>query len=113
MEFDEQQRGDVTVLQIVGQLDALTEDQMFAKIEELVLKNKIRLIIDIGSLEFVDSAGIGTLVSLFKRMRLMKGDAKILKLGGQPREIFKLLRLDKAFECFDALDKALASKWPS
>jgi anti-sigma B factor antagonist len=113
VEFEEQQHGEVTVLKILGQLDALTEDQMFAKIEDLVLRNKTRLVIDIFKLEFVDSAGIGALVSLFKRMRLLKGDAKILGLGGQPREIFKLLRLDKAFECFDALDKALASKWPS
>jgi anti-anti-sigma regulatory factor len=47
-------------------------------------------------------------VSLFKRVRTLQGDVKIARLSGQPAEIFKLLRLDRAFEIFKTIDEAVA-----
>ncbi|HMW03405.1 MAG TPA: STAS domain-containing protein, partial [Acidobacteriota bacterium] len=47
--------------------------------------------------DLIDSSGVGAIVSLFKRVRTLQGDVKIARLRGQPAEIFKLLRLDRAF----------------
>ena len=51
-------------------------------------------------------SGVGAIVSLFKRARTLGGDVKISGLRGQPREIFKLLRLDRAFDIFEDVQAA-------
>jgi anti-sigma B factor antagonist len=109
IQFVEKTHGDVTELALDGQLSAGVEEQMMAKNEELLALGRIRLVIDLAALKFIDSSGIGALVSLFKRVRSQKGDVKIAALAGQPREIFKLLKLDKAFEVYDSTDLALKS----
>jgi anti-anti-sigma regulatory factor len=50
---------------------------------------------------------VGAIVSLFKRVRTLQGDVKIARLRGQPAEIFKLLRLDRAFELYDSVEGAV------
>ena len=47
-------------------------------------------------------------VSLFKRLRTLGGDVKIAGLTGQPKEIFRLLRLDRVFDVFDSVEAAAA-----
>lgn len=99
--------GDVTVVQLRGNLDALTAPTLKKEVEALLSIQKTRLIFDFADLELIDSSGVGAVVSLFKRARTLRGDARIARLGGQPAEIFRLLRLDRAFEVHADIEHAL------
>jgi anti-sigma B factor antagonist len=107
--FLEHEHGDVTQVVVQGQLTAEAETQFLARNEDLVSRGKIRVVLDLAGIHYIDSSGIGVIVSLFKRVRLQNGDVKLANLGGQPREIFRLLRLDKAFELYDSLEGAVAA----
>ena len=108
LDYDKQELGDVTVFSLKGNLDALTAPSLKKEIEALLAARKINVVFDMSGLELIDSSGVGAIVSLFKRVRTLQGDVKIARLQGQPSEIFKLLRLNRAFEIFDTIDGAVA-----
>lgn len=108
--FDFQQHeqdSGVIVLALGGRLDALTAPELRPTIDKLVESGNHQVVCDMEQLETIDSSGVGAIVSLFKRLRMKGGDVKIARLQGQPKEIFRLLRLDRAFDLFDALGPAV------
>ena len=106
LEHNREDRDDVVVLKLKGNLDALTAQDLRPVIDELVSNRTTQVIFDLGELTLIDSSGVGAIVSLFKRVRLLGGDVKIARLTNQPKEIFRLLRLDRAFELFETVEEA-------
>ena len=86
--FVEQEHGDVTQLAIQGPLTVEVEKQMNAKSEELVALGKTRVVLDLAGIKYIDSSGIGTIISLFKRVRLVNGDVKIANLKIEKTALF-------------------------
>ena len=105
-EFRIEEIEDVVVLALKGNLDAVTATDLRPTIDELVANRKTKVVFDLLELELIDSSGVGAIVSLFKRVRMLGGDVKIARLANQPKEIFRLLRLDRAFALFDSLEEA-------
>ncbi len=108
LEFEQTNRDDIVVLTLKGNLDALTATDLRPTIDELVSSRRLKVIFDLAGLTLIDSSGVGAIVSLFKRVRMLGGDVKIACLAHQPKEIFRLLRLDRAFELFDTVEAAEA-----
>lgn len=98
----------VTILTLRGHLDALNAPSLKRETEELVGQKRTQVVFDMSQLELIDSSGVGAIVSLFKQVRTRHGDVKIASLHGQPREIFKLLRLDRAFDLSDNVGLAVS-----
>lgn len=98
---------DITVFALRGNLDALTAPTLKKELENLLANRRIHVVFDLSGLELIDSSGVGAIVGLFKRVRTLQGDVKIAQLRGQPAEIFKLLRLNRAFEIFESIDQAV------
>jgi len=97
----------VEVLALEGRLDAVTAPELRPTIDALVARGpKQRVVCDLRSLETIDSSGVGAIISLFKRLRLKGGDVCIARLRGQPKEIFRLLRLDRAFDLYETIEQA-------
>lgn len=90
--------GDILILEVEGNLDAITAPEIRHVIETIVNADWKKVIVDMSKLNLIDSSGVGAIVSLYKRIRLKKGDVKIAGISGQPKEIFRLLGLDKAFD---------------
>lgn len=96
------EQDNLSILYLKGGLTALTALEMKGVIHDLVSERHLRVVIDFSNLEVIDSSGVGAIVSLFKRIRALQGDVKVVGLHGQPRDIFKLLGLDKAFDVVDS-----------
>lgn len=107
LDYQKTEQANVTVFALKGNLDALTAPALKKEIEALLAARRIQVVFDLQSLDLIDSSGVGAIVSLFKRVRTLQGDVKIARLRGQPAEIFKLLRLDRAFELYDSVDAAV------
>ncbi len=108
-DYKKEERDGVIIFTLIGSLDIGTVSTLKADIDAIVTGGKRKVLFDLYDLEQVDSSGIGAIIALFKRVRSNKGDVKIARLIGQPKEIFSLLRLDRVFEIHDDLDKALNS----
>ena len=85
----------VVRLVIEGELDALSSPNLRNEMDKLVATQPTRVEVDFKSLRMVDSSGVGTLVSLYKRVRAQGGAVMLMGLRDQPLAIFRLLRLDR------------------
>lgn len=105
--IEREDRQEVTILALHGQLDALNAPSLKHETEKLVDANRIQVVFDMSGLRLIDSSGVGAIVSLFKQVRTRHGDVRIASLQDQPLEIFKLLRLDRAFALHDSVEDAV------
>lgn len=106
LNYEQKLHGDITVLSVSGNLDSLTVPEIRPEIEKIVSAGASKIALDLSALEVIDSSGIGAIVSLFKRIRGLGGDVKIVGVRGQPREILRLLGLERAFDIVATLDEA-------
>jgi len=102
--------GDVTNVRLKGSLDVRGVSTFTRDFDARRSAGMRRVIFDCGDLEWVDAAGIGVFITLFRRYRFSnKGTVQIARLFGQPRDIFRLLRLDRVFDIAPELDAAHGS----
>ncbi len=72
------------------------------------LNGRTDLVIDLGNLEFVDSAGLGVLVGIYRRVK--KCGRRVAVAGAQPyvSRVMKIIKLDQVFESYPDVPSALA-----
>lgn len=99
--------GDREVLRIEGVLNLATLDQLKGEIDRILTSPISVVVLDLEHLKEIDSSGIGAIVSLLKRMRMKKGDVRLLRLRGGVKKLFELLRIDRSMEVYEELEKAL------
>jgi anti-sigma B factor antagonist len=93
----------VTLLRLSGELDVQSCPELRPLLDTLATQQGRNVTVDLSELQLIDSSGVGVLVSLYKRVRSRGGTVKFVGVTAQPLAIFKLLRLDRAFECSPAL----------
>lgn len=101
----------VAVLVVVQEerLDAHNSGEFKSQILRLFEEGKSNLIVDLQAVRFVDSSGLGALVSGFKNASSRNGSLKLSGLQLQVKSMFELTRLHRVFEIFADVDEALAS----
>jgi anti-sigma B factor antagonist len=92
------QEHDRTVLRLRGELDALSCPDLRPVVDAIAEHERCAVTVDLSELRLIDSSGVGVLVSLYKRVRANGGEVRFAGVTAQPLVIFKLLRLDRAFE---------------
>jgi anti-sigma B factor antagonist len=107
MHIEVENRGDVSVMHCGGSLDA-DSIAAFKKVAyDLVDKGVTRLVVDFANLTFVDSMGLGALISLLRRVRQRQGDVKVVALTDDVKTIFEITRLHRLFEVCADLNTAI------
>lgn len=105
----EQKGGAVLLAVHEERLDAHNSSELKAQMVKLFEEGKNNLVIDLQSVRFVDSSGLGALVSGFKNASSRNGSLKLSGLQLQVKSMFELTRLHRVFEIFADVDEALAS----
>ena len=106
-QFHKERRGAVTVLALTGNLDAVTAAQLKPEVIAIADAKELKVVVNLLPMTLVDSSGVGVLISLFKRTRAQGGQVYFSGLTGQPKEVFRLLRLDRSLDLFDTVDEAV------
>jgi len=101
MEIFDEKVGSVMVLQINGRIDALNSSALKTKIAQLIDKNIKNILMDLSGVDFIDSSGLGSLVSCLRSVSQAGGNLKITSLQNNPKNLFETTRLDRVFELFD------------
>ena len=108
--IEEREYGDVTVLGLVGQVVLDDGDLVFRKrIHDLVERGRVKLVLDLSAVDYIDSAGIGMIVGKLKTVRERNGDMKLLKLNARGIRVFGITKLVFVFETFDNEEQAVKS----
>jgi anti-sigma B factor antagonist len=90
-------------------LDAHNSGDLKAQMLKLFEEGKNSLVIDLQAVRFVDSSGLGALVSGFKNASSRNGNLKLSGLQLQVKSMFELTRLHRVFEIFSDVEEALDS----
>jgi len=104
---DVEERTGTAVLRLFGSLDIATALPWKPDVA-LLAERFASVAVDLAELVLIDSSGVGVLISLFKRVRERGGEVVFASVNGQPREIFRLLRLDRSLDLAAGVDEALA-----
>jgi len=102
------EHNDRHVWRLEGVLNASNVAQLKEEMENIIKSDIPVVVLDVEHLTEIDSSGIGAIVSLLKRMRMKKGDVRLLRLRGGVKRLFELLRIDRSMEVFEDLEQALA-----
>ncbi len=107
--MDVRQAGNgVAVVDIKGEVTAACEPVLMAAYEEAEAGGARRLVLNFGGLEYMNSGGIGMLVTLLVRANRQRQELAAFGLSDHYREIFELTRLDEAITIYDDEASALA-----
>ncbi|WP_028863923.1 STAS domain-containing protein [Psychromonas aquimarina] len=91
------------MVKLSGEMDALGCSKIRPNLEEITTQNHHHIILDISSISFIDSSGIGAIVFLFKRLKEQGRSMEITGVQGQPQELMTLLRIDCAIPLTPAI----------
>ena len=110
LQVAERDLGDVTILQIKGQLILDEGDMPLRKdIDALVEHGHVNLVFDLHDVSRLDSAGIGTLVNSYLAAHRHGGDLKLLHVPPRATRMLMLAKLAGIFEIYDSEDAVVES----
>jgi anti-sigma B factor antagonist len=113
MRIEERIDGDVLVLEVKERrVDARSASDLKEKIGGSVGRGFDRIVLDLEEVEFVDSSGMGAIVS---GLKLLASSSNLVISGASTpvRELFKVTRMDQVFRMFPTIaeaQKALAGR---
>ena len=110
MQIAERQSGSVTVLDLSGKV-TLGEDSTLLKdkLQSLLHQGKKNLILNLAQVSYVDSAGLGALVSAYTTVTREGGSLKLVSVTKRLQDLLSITKLLTVFETFDSEDEALRS----
>lgn len=110
MKISQRQSGDVTILDISGRITIGEGD---VQVRDAVLENleagRTKLLLDMGKVSGMDSAGVGELVAAFTTARNRGGQLKLLKLSPKVSSVLQITQLHGVLEIHDDEQQAVAS----
>ena len=99
----------VAVIAVSGQITGLSEDTLMGGYNEASVDQPATVILDFSGLEYMNSSGIGLLVTLLIRTQRAKQQLMAAGLTDHYREILQLTRLDEAIAIHDDVSAAVAA----
>lgn len=100
---------DIEILILHGRLDSSHAKEFKKEIDILEKENRVRIVLDMEGVSFIDSAGLGALISALRAANRQGGDIRIGSLQPQSRALFELVRLHKVFAIFNNREEAIKS----
>ena len=91
-----------------NRLDTNLVTDFKSKSAEFVKNGNVNLVINMSSVQFIDSSMLGTLISLLKEVGT-HGEIKLCNLTKNVKLVFQMTHLDKIFGVFDSEKKAIDS----
>lgn len=85
------------IVKPIGEIDIYTSEQFKAKLIDIILEKKSNVLIDCEELEFIDSTGLGVLISALKEARSIDKEIRIKNIKPNIKKLFFLTKLDEVF----------------
>jgi anti-sigma B factor antagonist len=100
--------GNVTVIDCPSRLDANISDDLKKIMFDLIEQKKFKIVINLSDTDYVDSSGLGAIVSRISVTRSNNGDVRLVTQTKSILDLLDLTRLNKILKCYD--DVKTASK---
>ena len=108
--ISERRIGDVTILDLRGRLVFDEGDVSCAeRIDRLIREERIQIVVNLQDVSYIDSAGVGALVSKYVTLRKRGGNLKLMCLSERVRHVLSIAQLFGVFESFESEELAVRS----
>lgn len=97
----------VTVVAPTGRLDVAGAPILKEAISEAARSQSPRIVIDLEGVSFVDSTGLGSVISALKQIRSKEGELRLAAPNQQVRVVLELTTLDRVFPYYPTVEEAL------
>ena len=109
MTTDIRKLGGVTIVDISGRIELGEESAALRDlVRDLLSKGQKQILFNLGDVNYIDSSGLGHLVSAFTSVRKQQGELKLLNLTNKVHDLMQITRLYTVFDIMD--DEAVAVK---
>lgn len=88
-------------------VDAHNSEELKKQILQYLENGQINLVIDLAEVQFIDSSGLGALLSGYKNTTIKQGNLVLTGLQNQVQSMFELTRLHRIFEIYPGVKEAL------
>lgn len=110
LQIVEREAGDVTILDLAGEITLDDGDLVYRKkIHELLDQNRLKILLNLSGVARIDSAGVGMLAAKLKTARERHGDVKLVSLTSRSSHLFGMMKILTVFEAFETEDAAIKS----
>lgn len=100
---------EISVIKVSGFVDTTTSAELEESLKRVLRKGVFKVIIDLGGVNYISSAGWGIFISEIKNIRENGGDLKLAAMVPDVFEVFELLEFQTILESFDSVDEAIES----
>ena len=107
VEMDVREEGQVRILTCRGRLDAQVSGDVKDQIQQLIDEGAVCLVLNLEGVDFLDSSGLGALVSSLRKIKEKKGEIKLTGLRPEVRSIFDITRVARLFNIHGNIKEAL------
>jgi anti-sigma B factor antagonist len=97
----------IAVIKVGGYIDTTTSAELEHSLAAVLKSNCYNIIIDLGNVDYISSAGWGIFISEIKGIRESRGDLKLVRMIPDVYEVFELLEFHYILKAFDTLEDAI------
>ena len=109
MAFRVSKEGEITVVDVDGQLIVGNRQELKQKVLDELEKGDRKFLVDFTETGYIDSSGLGVLVSLSNLLREVGGELRLSTLNEDLRTLFELTKLDTLFRIADSREEGLSA----
>jgi anti-sigma B factor antagonist len=109
MEINTSEMKRVFLFEVIGRVDSNNANELGSALDTAVDEGKTNLVLDLGGVEYMSSAGLREMVRVLKRVKRTGGDLRIASPSDRVREVLELAGLDSIFEIYPTQVEAVGS----
>lgn len=98
----------IAIVKVGGYIDTTTSAELEHALSSILKSSCYNIIIDLGNVDYISSAGWGIFISEIKGIREQRGDLKLVRMIPDVYEVFELLEFHYILKAFDSLEEAIS-----
>jgi anti-sigma B factor antagonist/stage II sporulation protein AA (anti-sigma F factor antagonist) len=109
MDISLKEADEAVVLAVGGSMDADNAHELDKAIEARIEAGNLEMVLDLGGLEYISSAGLRVIMKSAKKLEVRQGSIIIVGLRGVVEEVFKVSGFYSLFRTYPSVDEALSA----
>lgn len=109
MTITERQTGPVMVLALAGKITSDDSGQLKEKVTSILQGGQKQIVLDLSGVTYIDSSGLGEMVSCHTTASRESGAIKLANLGKRSKDLLVMTKLIMVFSVYDTESEAIAS----
>ena len=103
------EQNDVVIIQLEGRIDSFTISDLADSFKSIKEKGKKRLLLSMKELDYINSEGIGKIISFGKWIKKIEGDLKIADMQSRVRQVADMIGMSNFMEIYENSEEAIKS----